>query len=93
MRGANASPAKRGEGHYAIFTEGDEGEQLIANVLLAAMVTQLSSEAAAADYIEHAYALAEGLARRSVTYRPLRRPNSRDCRLRSRAGSKPASYR
>jgi hypothetical protein len=51
-------------------TQGDDGEQLIANVLLATMVSQLYSDAAAKAYIERAYALATKLARRSVTYRP-----------------------
>jgi hypothetical protein len=45
MHAANVSPAKKGEGSYAIFTDGDEGEQFIANVLPAAMVSQLSSKA------------------------------------------------
>jgi hypothetical protein len=53
------------------FRKGDEGEQIIANVLLAAMVSQLHSEAAAGAYVEYAYALAKSLAQRSVTYRPL----------------------
>ena len=71
MHGADVSPVKRGEGGDAILTEGDEGERLIANVLLAAMISQLYSEAAASGYIDYAYALAKELARRSVTYRPL----------------------
>jgi len=43
MRSAGVSPQKNSE---TAFAEGDEGEQIIANVLLAAMVSQLHSEAA-----------------------------------------------
>jgi hypothetical protein len=71
MHSAHVSPLKRGMADDAIVTEGDEGEQLIANVLLAAMVSQLYPDAAAKGYINFAYSLAKKLARRSVTYRPL----------------------
>jgi hypothetical protein len=71
MHSADVSPVRRGEGSDAILSRGDEGEQLIANVLVAAMVSQLCSEAAARWYVDHAYALAKDLARRTVTYRPL----------------------
>jgi hypothetical protein len=59
-------------GGEATFTEGDEGEQIVASVLLAAMAFQLYSETAARAYVEYAYALANSLAQRSVTYRPSR---------------------
>jgi len=66
-RSAGVSPQKNSE---TAFAEGDEGEQIIANVLLAAMVSQLYSEPAARAYVEYAYALTKSLAQRSVTYRP-----------------------
>ena len=52
------------------ITCGDDGEQLIANVLLAVMVSQLFSIKAAKAYIDRAYALAQMLAQQSITYRP-----------------------
>lgn len=69
MNKNGASPLQRGEENDTVV-EGDKGEQLIANVLLAVMVSQLCSDAAAKGYIDRAYALAEALARQSVTYRP-----------------------
>jgi hypothetical protein len=72
MHSADVSLQQRGEGNEAAFAEGDEGEQIIANLLLAAMVSQLYSETAAKAYVERAYALAKNLAQRSVTYRPSR---------------------
>ena len=56
----------RGEGGEAAFPEGDEGEQIVANVLLAAMVSQFYSDTAARAYVEYASALAKSLAQRSV---------------------------
>jgi hypothetical protein len=70
MYGVDVSPAEKGEGD-AILAKGDEGERLIANMLLAAMLCQLHSQGAAGNYIERAYALAKDLARRSVTHRPV----------------------
>jgi hypothetical protein len=52
------------------LTCGDDGEQLIANVLLAVMVSQLFSITAAKAYIDRACALAQMLAQQSITYRP-----------------------
>jgi hypothetical protein len=52
------------------ITCGDDGEQLIANVLLAVMVSQLYSITAAKAHIDRAYALAQMLAQQSITYRP-----------------------
>jgi len=69
MDSADISPIVGSEGSNAVG--GDEGEQLIANVLLAAMISQFRSETAAREYIDYACALAKDLARRSVTYRPL----------------------
>jgi hypothetical protein len=47
---------------------GDDGEQVIANVLLAVMVSQLFSITAAKLYVDRAYALAQILGQQSVTY-------------------------
>lgn len=52
------------------IARGDDGEQLIANVLLAVMVGQLFSITAAKVHIDRAYALAQMLAQQSITYRP-----------------------
>jgi hypothetical protein len=52
------SPVEKGDA----IACGDDGEQLIANVLLAVMVSQLFSIAAAKVYIDRAYALAQMLA-------------------------------
>lgn len=71
MHSTDISPLKRRAGTDAALTEGDEGERIVANVLLAAMVSQLYSETAARAYVDYAYALAKSLAQRSVTYRPL----------------------
>ena len=60
------SPVEKGDA----LTCGDDGEQLIANVLLAVMVSQLFSITAAKAYIDRAYALAQMLAQQSITYRP-----------------------
>ena len=60
------SPLEKGDA----ITCGDDGEQLIANVLLAVMVSQLFSITAAKAYIDRAYALAQMLAQQSITYRP-----------------------
>ena len=46
------SPVEKGDA----LTCGDDGEQLIANVLLAVMVSQLFSITAAKAYIDRAYA-------------------------------------
>jgi len=62
------SPVEKGD---AIVC-GDDGEQLIANVLLAVMVSQLFSITAAKAHIDRAYALAQMLAQQSITYRPSR---------------------
>ena len=70
MHGANVSPVAKCEVD-TVLSKGDEGEQLIANMLLAAMISQLHSEAAARSYIARADALAKNLAQRSVTYRPV----------------------
>jgi hypothetical protein len=60
------SPVETGDA----LTCGDDGEQLIANVLLAVMVSQLFSITAAKAYIDRACALAQMLAQQSITYRP-----------------------
>jgi hypothetical protein len=62
------SPVEKGDA----ITCGDDGEQLIANVLLAMMVSQLYSTTAAKAHIDRAYALAQMLALQSITYRPSR---------------------
>jgi hypothetical protein len=62
------SPVEKGDA----IACGDDGEQLIANVLLAVMVSQLFSIAAAKAHIDRAYALAQMLAQQSITYRPSR---------------------
>jgi len=69
------SPVEKGDA----IACGDDGEQLIANVLLAVMVSQLFSMTAAKAHIDRAYALARMLAQQSVTYRPSR--HSLACRL------------
>ena len=66
------SPVEKGDA----LTCGDDGEQLIANVLLAVMVSQLFSITAAKAYIDRACALAQMLAQQSITYRPSHSPNS-----------------
>jgi hypothetical protein len=60
------SPVEKGDA----IACGDDGEQLIANVLLAVMVSQLFSITAAKAYIDRACALAQMLAQQSITYRP-----------------------
>lgn len=50
MNKNGASPLQRGEENDTVV-EGDKGEQLIANVLLAVMVSQLCSDAAAKGYM------------------------------------------
>ena len=69
MHGIDVSPAEKGEGDI-ILSEGDEGERLIANILLAAMISRLYSETASRSYIARAHFLAKNLAGRSTTYRP-----------------------
>jgi hypothetical protein len=69
MYSGGVFPLEGGESD-AVVPKGDEGEQLIANVLLAVMTSQLYSDAAAKGYIDQACALANTLARRSITYRP-----------------------
>ena len=72
------SPVEKGDA----ITCGDYGEQLIANVLLAVMVSQLFSITAAKAYIDRAYALAQMLAQQSSPIDLHNSPNSLGCRLR-----------
>jgi hypothetical protein len=80
---------------------GMKCEQLIANVLLAVMVSQLRSDAAAKRYIDQAYALAKALAQQSIRFGqpndclqrdPERRPDNGD-RGSIPGGAKPGCLR
>jgi hypothetical protein len=72
-----------------IVPAGDRGEQLIANLILALIASELQSDATASEYVARAHALARDLAAQSLIYRPCNPPNL----LASRAGwtAKPRS--
>jgi hypothetical protein len=54
-----------------IVPAGDRGEQLIANLILALIASELQSDATASEYVARAHVLARDLAAQSLTYRPL----------------------
>jgi hypothetical protein len=70
MNPAIVSVLKRMQIEDVVIPAGDRAEQLVANLLLAIIASQVNSEAMAKTFVAQAHALAVGLANDSRTYHP-----------------------